>query len=258
MLYTFCLLAIFSLCEASTKKGVAINGGHSYHCGDEDALTNIHWWYDWHESPWQHSTKHCSSSVKSGYVPMVWAWRHNIDEPVHLQHNTHYVLGFNEPNFRQQANMSPQDAATHWKSLESIAHGRKLVSPAVAPGGYLDPVVWLEQFFSHCHGCQVDYIATHAYWCNADITMNFLKKLWDRFHKPIWLTEFACPQKNSVNDQLNYMKAILPRLESASYVYRYSWFVSRTHGDGWVFPAASLLDENGPHLSTLGHYYNNF
>jgi hypothetical protein len=79
---------------------------------------------------------------------------------------------------------------------------------------------------------------------------------WDRFHKPIWLTEFACPQKNSVNDQLHYMRSLLPRLEAASYVYRYAWFVSRTHGDGWIYPAANLLDMNGPHLTTLGHYYN--
>lgn len=190
---------------------------------------------------------------------MVWAWRHNIDYPVHLQHGTHYVLGFNEPNFKQQANMSPQDAARHWKELEAASHGRVMVSPAVAPGGNpLDPVSWLEQFFNACHGCRVDHIATHAYWCNPDITMNYLKQLWDRFHKPIWLTEFACPQKNNVNDQLHYMRSLLPRLEAASYVYRYAWFVSRTHGDGWIYPAANLLDMNGPHLTTLGHYYNNF
>ena len=36
----------------------------------------------------------------------------------------------------------------------------------------------------------------------------------------IWLTEFSCPQRHSVTEQLNYMKAVLPRLEAASYVYR--------------------------------------
>ena len=44
VLYSFLLLAIVSVCEASHKKGVAINGGNSYHCGDEDALNNVHWW----------------------------------------------------------------------------------------------------------------------------------------------------------------------------------------------------------------------
>ena len=44
VLYSFLLLAIVSVCEASNKKGVAINGGDVYHCGDEDALNNVHWW----------------------------------------------------------------------------------------------------------------------------------------------------------------------------------------------------------------------
>ena len=44
MLMIFIILVVVNLCAASTKKGVAINGGNSYHCGDEDAFNNIHWW----------------------------------------------------------------------------------------------------------------------------------------------------------------------------------------------------------------------
>ena len=44
-----------------------------------------------------------------------------------------WLLGFNEPNYSNQANLSPQAAATLWPQLE--ATGRRLVGPAVADCG---------------------------------------------------------------------------------------------------------------------------
>jgi len=104
----------------------------------------------------------------------------------------------------------------------------------------------------------VDYLATHGYWCDANTMMHYLQDLWNRFHKKIWLTEFSCPQKHSVHEQLAYMKAVLPRLEAADYVYRYAWFTSRFHGDGWIPQEASLLNQGSSSLTELGQYYVNF
>merc|ERR1711892_120541 len=43
----------------------------------------------------------------------------------------------------------------------------------------------------------------------------------------IWLTEFAkCCTRNEAEVK-TFMKAIIPRLEAAEYVYRYSWFITR-------------------------------
>lgn len=42
-LVLFCLLVIRTA-DASMKKGVATSNGRHYHCGDEQALTHIHWW----------------------------------------------------------------------------------------------------------------------------------------------------------------------------------------------------------------------
>ena len=172
-------------------------------------------------SPWEHHKNHCPNQTKSGYVPMIWGWRPHVDTPIYIIKQAQYVLGFNEPNFSQQSNILPKNAATHWKTIESKATGKVLVSPAIAPCTHcnMSPFQWLDEFFQHCHGCRVDHIATHAYWCHADQTMHYLKQLWDRYHKPIWLTEFACPKSQSVNTQLHYMKEILPRLEAASYIY---------------------------------------
>lgn len=216
--------------------------------------------YDWRLSPTEHQLKNCTTAPKSGYVPLVWgkgpwAWTNFT-----LPNTVHFVLGFNEPNHKEQANITPETAAKHWPNIERHSPGRVLVSPSAAPCGncQYDTISWLEQFFNHCHGCRVDHIATHAYWCNADQIMNHLKRIWDRFHKPIWLTEFACQKSHSVNAQLQFMKEILPRLEAAPYVFRYAWFVSRTSGDGFITSAASLLHQHSAQLTTLGHFYNNF
>ena len=115
--------------------------------------------YDWGQTPWYFYQKHCRSSLKPGRVPMVWAWR-SSDHPIRIPHDAHYILGFNEPNFKAQANMTPQKAAAAWRELERESHGKPLVSPAAAPCGGsicvngLNAPEWFDQFF------QVNIITT--------------------------------------------------------------------------------------------------
>ncbi|XP_070212828.1 uncharacterized protein [Littorina saxatilis] len=191
---------------------------------------------------------------------MVWGrwWNDDLGFP----EDTEYLLGFNEPNFYAQANMCPLEAANLWRQLEQQAGNRTLVSPAIGPcGGHVcmsNGVDWMHQFMQACNGCRIDYLAAHGYWCDHWNTMGYLWDLWNRFHKPIWFTEFACPQTQSVADQLNYMKAVLPKLEETSYVYRYSWFATRVGDDGWVTGAVNLLELDSSNLTELGQYYMNF
>ncbi|CAN0554626.1 unnamed protein product, partial [Ectocarpus sp. 8 AP-2014] len=44
-----------------------------------------------------------------------------------------YLLGFNEPNYGEQANLTPQEAADLWPQVRQQADdlGMELVSPAV-------------------------------------------------------------------------------------------------------------------------------
>ncbi|XP_071170381.1 uncharacterized protein [Mytilus edulis] len=254
------MLAMLGVTEGSSKKGIGIAGADTYICGDEQAFTTAHWWYDWRIKPTEHQLKNCTNKPKPGYVPLVWGHGQWADTKFNLTDDIHYVLGFNEPNHPEQVNMTPHTAAKHWQAIETRAPGKVLVSPAAAPCGHCqyDTIAWLDEFFRNCTGCRVDHIATHAYWCNADKIMSFLKQIWDRFHKPIWLTEFACMKTHSVNVQLQFMRDLLPRLEAAPFVFRYAWFVSRWSGDGFVTSSASLLHQNSPTLTTLGHFYNNF
>ncbi|KAL3864714.1 hypothetical protein ACJMK2_006371 [Sinanodonta woodiana] len=255
------LLVFIAICLkgalGSGKKGLAV-APENYRCGDLDHFTNVHWWYDWGKTPSYHEKLHCGN-LKSGRVPMIWSWSSDLN----IHPDSQYILGFNEPNFYHQSNMTPQVAAQHWRQLEQHFPGKLLVSPAAAPCGSHEQCMsngeeWFAQFFQHCQGCRVDFLATHGYWCSADTTMHYLQGLWDRFHKPIWLTEFSCPQTHSEDTQLRYMKEILPRLEAAHFVSHYSWFVHRFKSDGWIYSSTSLVHQDSSALTTLGEFYNNF
>ena len=99
---------------------------------------------------------------------------------------------------------------------------------------------------------QLDYIAVHDYSCNATETLLYLRELHDKFGYPIWLTEFACGDGSAhrpTADHLAYMKEVVPLLDAADYVYRYSWMSAHdpTGRRGLV--------SNGT-LTELGQVYN--
>jgi hypothetical protein len=65
-----------------------------------------------------------------------------------IPRDTKYLLGFNEPNFASQSNMSPQEAAAAWKNVEAqlARHGLvgkiKVGTPSASPGGNMAPQEW--------------------------------------------------------------------------------------------------------------------
>jgi len=100
--------------------------------------------------------------------------------------------------------------------------------------------------------------------------MNYFTQLFFifRYGLRVWLTEFACSNTRDPDVALQYMKDILPLLEAADSVWKYSWFVSRfrtgntnTTDLGWYLDKAnSLLEVSSevPILTPLGLYYNSF
>jgi len=141
-------------------------------------------------------------------------WWANI--PV-LTPGADFVLGFNEPDRADQANLTPQKAAQFWPKVEQLANGLPLVAP-VTSGKNMQ---WLDEFIGNCTGCRFDYVAAHVYTCNVGDTMDYLQTLHNTYNKPVWLTEFACAGTFDVNVQLSYMQRVLPKLEAAPYVFRY-------------------------------------
>ena len=176
--------------------------------------------YDWHQDMdffYQKVGRFCGNSTSLSmppHIPMLKKYHNNTK--LHLQTWGPYILGFNEPNHKDQADMTPQEAADAWPLLEQNSHGAKLVSPTTAGAAFW----WYDAFFNLCKGCRIDFIAAHMYNCDANAIMSYLQKLYHRYNKKIWLTEFACPHSTDENQQLNLMKNVLPQLEAAPFVYR--------------------------------------
>jgi hypothetical protein len=174
-----------------------------------------------------------------------------------------YLLGFNEPNFQSQSNLTPQQAAKDWPALEATAKaaGVPLVSPAVNYCGPVsscngtDPYQYLTDFFAACTGCEVDYVAVHWYNCDLPSLQDYLEPGGSlpgfyQFNKPIWLTEFSCDATATEAEQEAYMQAAVPYLEGNPNVFRYSWFSASP------IPNGQLINSDGT-PTALGAIYMN-
>lgn len=248
----------------SYKRGVS----YGYHSANdmEIASPGISWWYNWAAAP--------DAAIRSTYpdyhvdfTPMAWnsAGINGVANWASQDSNIRYILGFNEPNFRDQANMTPSQAAAAWPALQAIAenHGLEIVGPAVNYCGncvsengvtYANPFTYLDDFFAACADCRVDHIALHWYGGGNSI-VGYVEEA-RRYGKPIWVTEFAAwdGSATSLSAQKNYLAGTVNFLERDPGVYRYSWFIGRTSGGPGAYPYIDLYGADGT-LTELGRLY---
>jgi hypothetical protein len=148
-----------------------------------DAL-NAAWHYNWNNN--------LESTANWEYVPIkqqpYWP-----GTPTTKQNVTHF-LGFNEPNnpvedaYQQLGNGSVDAAISFWPEMLSTGH--RVGSPAVTDGGK----AWLYEFMDKAiaKNLRVDYIAIHNYQAghSAASLKSWLQDVYDRYHLPVWITEF--------------------------------------------------------------------
>jgi hypothetical protein len=254
----------------SPKRGIAYGNNSST---DLSLLSGgISWWYNWSEVP-ESSVLNSYSGLGVDFVPMAWNGNFNqqkLSDFLLTHPDVKYILGFNEPNFTSQANMTPTEAAANWPKIEAIADefGLKIVGPAVnycgtcvSEGGttYNDPFKYLDDFFSSCSNCRVDYLAIHSYM-NTVGALSWYVDQFKRFGKPVWVTEFAGWESNnninSPSDQESFLIGAVDFLENDTSVFRYSWFTGRTTGGPGTYPYIDLLNPGGG-LTDLGNTYLN-
>ncbi|HEV8547392.1 MAG TPA: glycoside hydrolase family protein, partial [Polyangiaceae bacterium] len=192
------------------------------------------------------------------FVPMMWG---KDDVTKDLPASAKFLLGFNEPNFFAQANLSAQDAADLWPQVEAKAKaaGVPIVSPALNFCGPADqchgtdPYQYLKDFFAACSDCQVDAVAVHWYNCDLPSLKDYLEpggnlEGFEQFGRPIWLTEFSCNGDASTAEQETFMREAIPYLEENSHVFRYAWFSA-----GPIPNAKLIADDGSP--TALGRVY---
>ena len=236
------------------KRGIAVNAASA---NDLKALApTVGWFYDWGHGLPSALTASAVAAARLEFVPMIWGGDPVVaDETAAIPEGASFLLGFNEPNFFSEANLSAATAAAVWPKLEAIAEARSLslVSPAVNYCGPAracwagDPFAYLDEFFAACPGCRVDYVALHWYSCDGPSLQWYLSQ-GKKYGKPIWLTEFNCPGGNEAA-QIAYLKAALPILENDPMVFRYSWLMARS-----TVPSINLLASDGQ-LTAIGQAY---
>ncbi|QDS71676.1 hypothetical protein FKW77_008023 [Venturia effusa] len=197
------------------------------------------------KSQWAYNWASVNGGLASGveFLPMLWGagtektgtWVK--DATAGIAAGATALLGFNEPDHTEQANMSPQAAATAFKThmTDNFAGKAKLVSPAVTNGGGSMGLGWLKSFMSLCTDCKIDAIAIHWYdsSSNVDYFKQHIQDAHSQFGLPIYLTEFGTTDGN---DQA-FLAAVLPWLDSQDYVQKYAYFMA---SDGKLISGTSL------------------
>ncbi len=203
------------------------------------AKSGVSWYYTW-------AVNHPGIVTARGvsFVPMIWGARNVTARQLkQAKQHGHILLTFNEPDLGAQANMTVNKALRLWPKL--MATKMRLGSPAVAFGG-ATPGLWLDRFMKGAASrhYRVDFITLH--WYGGDFTtsdavsqlQSYIQSVWNRYHKPIWLTEFALWRFNpsvfpTPSGQAAFVTAATAMLRRLPYVWRYAWFaLPADGGDG--------------------------
>lgn len=228
----------------------------------------ISWWYNWGDHA-NEMAAYWLDNYGIDFCPMCWKGNFNADrirEYVKAHPNTKYLLAYNEPNLKDQANMTPSEAAVRWPEIVALARelNLKIVSPAMNYGtvtGYGDPIKWMDEFLAQpqVNLDDIHAISLHCYMASADAVRSFID-LFDKYNKVIWLTEFCAWESTvgKVENQMDYMNRMLNYLEQTDKIERYSWFMPRTNSipdDAYPFMQLLTHDFYHPELTKLGKMY---
>ncbi|GAA2086375.1 hypothetical protein GCM10009759_07060 [Kitasatospora saccharophila] len=195
------------------------------------AASGAGWYYTW--AP-QHPG--IETPASASFVPMIWGAASVTDGALaQARANGPYLLGFNEPDMAAQSNMTVDQALDLWPKL--MQAGQTLGSPAVAYGADTAGG-WLDRFMTGAaaKGYRVDFITLH--WYGGDFRTpqavqqltSYLEAVHQRYHKPIWLTEYALIDFSqgtrfpTADQQAAFVTASTAALDALPYLQRYAWF----------------------------------
>lgn len=234
-------LVLKSVSSGSTKKGVGMSTSTKYGVWWENVNNlNGSWYYTWGTFI---PDAQIANAPNTEFVPMFWngsaATEANIAKinALYEQGKIKYLLGFNEPDLKEEANMTVEAALDKWEFIcKNINPGIKLVSPVTSYPSLKDGS-WMVQFMDGvmARNLRVDYVAVHIYQPNVtSLFTNPINDVYARWGKKVWITEFGVrdestggdPAKNKYTREqmLSFMQLLLPQLESMEAVDRYAWF----------------------------------
>jgi hypothetical protein len=217
----------------------------------------LSWYYNWNPTPLMNDQR---------LVPFVAMKAQHLwpsFDMLDVSSDAHALL-YNEPNHKEQANLTPQAAAAQWAAAEDfLAHHPKvrLGSPCPANDGHRhmlggDPWKWMDEYIRLLPPGAWDKIAfvtIHPYG-NFGQLKSMVEMTWKKYKKPIWITEFAAVGGLAAQTQL--MREALPYLDSNPHVERYAWFPAG--GFAWMSGGETnpnILTTVEGDLTPLGRMY---
>jgi len=176
--FLFCLVACISFSVARTKnpkRGIGYAGdlpGDIINANQTKSV--ISWQYNWANIPPDYLA---TSNIT--YIPMQWG-SVNVDSfaddvkaqgadtilvclfnLTRLPQLTQSLQAFNEPDYVNESNLPPDEAAKLWMQfIEPLkSSGIRLGGPAVTASGTGRP--WLNSFLQACTNCTIDFLPLH-------------------------------------------------------------------------------------------------
>jgi hypothetical protein len=247
-------------CTPTSRKGV----GAAVVATNANAIDklNIHWYYDW--SPDNYWYKGYTGSAI--YVPEFWNASSTFLMPI--SGNSPWVFTFNEPDVSNQSDMTVAEAIDAWPTVEADSDGKLIGAPDIAGSLVSGGGSWLSAFMSDASsdGYTVNFLALHVYPDGNGTTTAqqvssfeaYITSVHDAYPSyPIVVNEFSLVNRSSWNgtnitpaEQVAFINAVVPWLESQSYIIGYSWFEAYDGGYG-----SDLLSSSGT-LSAIGTAYS--
>lgn len=248
------------------KKGMA---------GYLDRIAEIqgHWGYNWGR------TSSTALPPDRVFHPMQWGsfnWDYGSNQGPLEQHlsewrredQSMHLLGFNEPDGAEQANLTVPQAISLWPRLERL--DRPLVSPVtVNPDN-----TWMNTFMTQAEvlGYRMDAVAAHKYPSpnggNSDELVDLLETLSTTWNRPVWLTEFSTVDWYGTGNwteehNYNWLAEFMWRAESLPWLRHYSLFLFTADATNpeptnpWdtVAPRSNAYQSDGVTPTAFGELY---
>lgn len=173
-------------------------------------------------------------------------------------HKLQQLLGFNEPDHKDQSNMTVEQALDLWPKLMEL--GLRLGSPGCAQPDR----EWMKNFMKGIdeRKLRVDFVTVHSYGgLDVDALIKRLEAVHQMYQRPIWITEFGvgdweaktrAENRYKPEQIVTFMEKLLPQLDVLDMVERYAWFPAKP--DSSSLGPCALFAEDGS-LTRVGETY---
>lgn len=234
---------------------------------DQCEVTNSTWVYTWGpNADWARNPKVRGTAWRNQeFVPQKWGAGGDGDwTTIYNQPGSNHLLGYNEPDHSEQANVGVDKAIGEWPLF--VKTGMRLGTPSTTD------FWWLYDFMdkARAKGYRVDFAAIHAYWggSGGSVVVNgigdWTKKLLEiheRTGLPIWITEWnnganwthetwPLTESEQFEKQRQFISSILDVFDDMECMERYSIY-------NWVEKKRSMFS-GSLELTPAGKVYANF